>query len=94
MEMAVRSMETAETAMETAPGALPHPGRVPEQRPLSPKICLRWRWCCKNILGKTPIVLGFSVPRLLIGEKAVSEVGQGGLTTGGHGQGMGRTPWW
>jgi hypothetical protein len=31
MEMAVRSMEMA-------PGALPHPGRVPEQRLLSPKI--------------------------------------------------------
>jgi hypothetical protein len=43
MEMAVRSMETAETVMETmkmAPGALPHPGRVPEQRLLSPEICL------------------------------------------------------
>jgi hypothetical protein len=30
MEMAVRSMETAETAMEMAPGALLRPGRVPE----------------------------------------------------------------
>jgi hypothetical protein len=30
MEMAVRLMETAETVMEMAPGALPHPGRVPE----------------------------------------------------------------
>jgi hypothetical protein len=40
MEMAVRSMETAETAMETDGdgfGALPRPGRVPEQRFLSPK---------------------------------------------------------
>jgi hypothetical protein len=36
--MAVRSMETAETAMEMAPGALPRPGRVPEQRLLSPEI--------------------------------------------------------
>jgi hypothetical protein len=33
MEMAVRSMETAETVMETdgdGSRALPHPGRVPE----------------------------------------------------------------
>jgi hypothetical protein len=33
MEMAVRSMETAERAMETdgdGSGALSHPGRVPE----------------------------------------------------------------
>jgi hypothetical protein len=36
MEMAVESMES----METAPGALPRPGRVPEQRLLSPKIGL------------------------------------------------------
>jgi hypothetical protein len=76
--MAVKSMETAEemtTSMEMAPGALPHPGRVPEQRLLSPKICLRQRQHCGTVLGKMPIVLGFSVPRLLIGEKAASEVG-------------------
>jgi hypothetical protein len=33
VEMAVKSMETAEeatTLMEMAPGALPRPGRVPE----------------------------------------------------------------
>jgi hypothetical protein len=42
MEMAVRSMETVETAMETdgdGSGALPHLGKVPEQRLLSPEIC-------------------------------------------------------
>jgi hypothetical protein len=31
MEMAVKSMETAVESMETALGALPYPGRVPEQ---------------------------------------------------------------
>jgi hypothetical protein len=40
MEMAVRSMEMMETAMETALGALLHPGRVLEQRLLSLEICL------------------------------------------------------
>jgi hypothetical protein len=43
MEMAVKSMETAVEAMESmemAPGALPHPARVPEQRVLSPEIGL------------------------------------------------------
>ena len=34
MEMAVKSMEMA-------PGAIPHPGRVPEQRLLSPETCFR-----------------------------------------------------
>jgi hypothetical protein len=78
--------------MKMAPGALPHPGRVPEQRLLFPKICLRRRRRCGTVLGKTPIVLGFSVRRLLIGEGASSEVDQGGLTMGGCGQGLGCTP--
>jgi hypothetical protein len=87
--MAVKSMETAEEAtasMEMAPGALPLPGRVPEQRLLSPEICLRrWRHC-GTILGKTPILLGFSFRRIFIGGGAASEGHQGGLTTPGHGQ--------
>jgi hypothetical protein len=80
--------------MEMAPRALPRPGRVPEQRLLSPKICLQWRRCCETVLGKMPIVLGFSVGRLFIGEGASSGVDQGVLTKGGHGQGLGRAPWW
>jgi hypothetical protein len=63
--------------METAPGALPRPGRVPEQRLLSPKICLRRRQRYGTILGKTPIAIGFSVGRLFIGEGASSGVDQG-----------------
>jgi hypothetical protein len=72
-----------------SPGALPHPGRVPEQRLLSPEICLQQRRSCGTILGKTPNVLGFSVRRLLIGKAASSEVDQGGLTHRGRGQGLG-----
>jgi hypothetical protein len=97
MEMAVRSMEMAETATETdgdGSGAPPRPGRVPEQRLLSPEICLRWRRRCRTVLGKTPIVLEFSVGKLFIGEGASSGVDQGGLTTGGRGQGLGRAPSW
>jgi hypothetical protein len=93
--MVVKSMETAEEAtasMEMAPGALPRPGRVPEQRLLSPEICLRRRRRCGTVLRKTPIVLGFSVGRLFIGGEASSEVGPGGLTMGGRGQGLGRAP--
>jgi hypothetical protein len=48
-----------------APGALPHPGRVPEQRLLSPEICLRWRRCCGTVVGKTPIDLGFGLRKAL-----------------------------
>jgi hypothetical protein len=75
-------------------GALPRPGRVPEQRLLSPEIRRR-RWqSCRTALQTSPIVLRFSVPRLLIGEGASSEVDQGGLTIGGRGQGLGRAPSW
>jgi hypothetical protein len=75
-------------------GALPYPGRVPEQRLLSLEICLRRRRSCGTVLGKMPIVLGFSVLRLFIGEGASSGGDQGGLTTGGRGQGLGRAPSW
>jgi hypothetical protein len=94
METAVRSMETAETVMEMAPGVLPRPGRVPEQRLLSPEICLRRRRRCGTLLEISPIPLGFSVPRLYIGEGAASGGDQGGLTTRGRGQGLGRAPSW
>jgi hypothetical protein len=95
--MAVKSMETAEeatTSMEMALGALSHPDRVPEQRLLSPKICLRRWWRCGTALGKTPIDLGFFVRRLFIGGEAASEAHQGGLTTPWRGQeGRRATPW-
>jgi hypothetical protein len=78
--------------MEMAPGALPRPGRVPEQRLLSPKICLRWRRHYGTVLGKTSIDLGFSVGKLFIGERASSEVDQGSLTTRGRGQEGGAPP--
>jgi hypothetical protein len=75
-----------------APGALPRPGRVPEQRLLSPKIHRRrWR-SYGTVLEILAILLGFSILRLLIGEGAESGGDQGGLTIGGRGQGLGCTP--
>jgi hypothetical protein len=75
-----------------APGALPRPGRVPEQRLMSPEICLRRRRRCGTVLEISPIVLGFFIPRLFIGEGASSGGNQGGHTIGGCGQGLGRAP--
>jgi hypothetical protein len=75
-----------------APGALPHPGRVPKQRLLSPKIRRRRRRSCRTFLEISPIVLGFSVGRLLIGEGASSGVDQGLPTIGGRAQGLGHAP--
>jgi hypothetical protein len=43
--------------MEMAPGAIPRPGRVPEQRLLSPEIGLRWRRCYGIFRGSMPVGL-------------------------------------
>jgi hypothetical protein len=72
-----------------ASGALPRLGRVPEQRLLSLEIC-RWRRSYGTVLEFSPIPLGFSVPRLYIGEGASSGDRQGGLTRRGRDQGPGR----
>jgi hypothetical protein len=72
-EMAMKSMETAVESMEMAPGALPHPGRVPEQRLLSPEVGLRQRQRCGTLSGKTPTDLGFLCRRPFIGGRAMSE---------------------
>jgi hypothetical protein len=73
-----------------APGALPRPSRVPEQRLLSPEIRRRRRRSCGTLLEILPIPLGFSVGRLLMGEGASSGGDQGGHIIGGRGQGLGR----
>jgi hypothetical protein len=78
--------------MEMAPGALPRPGRVPEQRLLSPKIRCRRRRSCGTLSGNLPIVLGFSFGRLFIGGGAALEGHQGGLTTPWRGQEGGAPP--
>jgi hypothetical protein len=84
----VKSMGTvveATESMEMALGVLPCPGRVLEQRLLSPEIRGWRRRSCRTSSRKTPIDLGFSVGWLYIGEEAASEVGQGHLTIGPHG---------
>jgi hypothetical protein len=73
-----------------APGAIPHPGKVPEQRLLSPEIRRRQRQSCGTVLEISPTPLGFSIPRLYIGEGASSGGCQGTLTRRGCGQGPGR----
>jgi hypothetical protein len=87
-------METAVESMEMASGAIPHPGRVPEQRLLSPKSRLWQRWCCGTFRGWRPIHLGFSCRRLFIGRGAMSEGGPGAHTTWWRGQGWTRATLW
>jgi hypothetical protein len=62
-EMAVESMEMVVESMEMALGAIPRPGRVPEQRLLSFEIGLRWRRRCGTFRGWRLNYLGFSPRR-------------------------------
>jgi hypothetical protein len=75
--------------MEAAPGEIPHPGRVSEQRLLSPKIGLRWWRHCGTLSGKTPIDLGFSCRRDYIDERVMSGGGPGARPPGGAARGGG-----
>jgi hypothetical protein len=87
-------MEMAVESMEIAPGAIPHPDRVPEQRLLSPEIGLRWRRRCGTFRGQRLDYLGFSPRREYIGGRAMSEGGPGAYTTPWRDQrGGGGTRW-
>jgi hypothetical protein len=79
-------MKMVVESMEMAPGAIPYPGRVPEQRLLCPEIGLWWRRRCGTFRGWMPIDLGFSRRRHFIGERAMSEGTQGAHTTWWRGQ--------
>ena len=58
-------MKMAVESMEMAPGAIPHAGRVPEQRFMSPENCLRWQRSYETFSGWRLIDLGFSYRRQL-----------------------------
>jgi hypothetical protein len=70
-------MEMAVESMKMALGAIPRPGRVPEQRFLSPKIGLRWRRRCRTFRGWRLVNLGCSPRREYICRRAMSEGGPG-----------------
>jgi hypothetical protein len=80
--------------MEMAPGAIPCPGRVPEQRLLSPEIGFRWWRRCGTFRGRRPDFLGFSPRREYIGGRAMSEGGPGAHTTWCRGQGTRATTYY
>jgi hypothetical protein len=88
------AMKMAVESMEMAPGAIPRPGRVPEQRLLSPEIGLRRRRRYGTLSGKTPIHLGFSYRRDYIGGRAMSGGGPGAHTTWWRSQGWTRATLW
>jgi hypothetical protein len=67
-------------------GAIPHLGRVPEQRLLSPKIGLRWWQHCGTFCRSILVYLGFSCRRHFIGGRAMSEGTRGAHTMRWRGQ--------
>jgi hypothetical protein len=77
-----------------APGAIPCPARVPEQRLMSSKHRLQQRWHCRTLSGKTSIDLGFSLRRLYIGGGVMSEGTRGAHTRWWHGKGWTRATRW
>jgi hypothetical protein len=80
--------------MEMTPGAIPHPGRVPEQRLMSPKLRLRRRRRCETFRGWIQDDLGFSCRRQFIGRRAMPEGTQGAYTIAWRGQGGTRAMAW
>jgi hypothetical protein len=80
-------MKMAVESMEMAPGAIPRPGRVPEQRLLSPETCLRWRWSYGTFHRWRLIDLGFSRREQYIGERAMSVGARRAHTMPRRGQG-------
>ena len=65
-------MEMAVESMEMAPGAIPRPGRVPEQRLLSPESRLRRRRRYGTFRGFLRGCLGFSRDGEYMGGRARS----------------------
>ena len=66
-------MKMAVVSMEMTPGAIPHPGGVPEQRLLSLETCLRDGGGYGTLRGISSIVVGFSLLEEYIGGRATSE---------------------
>ena len=74
-------MKMAVESMEMAPGAIPRPGRVPEQRLLSPEIGLRWWRRGGTFRGRRLDDLGYSRYGEYMGERARSVGARGPHTT-------------
>ena len=70
--------QMAVESMEILPGALPHPGRVPEQRLLSPETWLRCDGGGGTFLEDSGLFLGFS--------RRGDYIGEGGGVRGGSGR--------
>ena len=73
--------------MKMAPGALPRPGKVPEQRLLSPELGFWMAVELRRISGKILRVLSVLGQGVFMGEEATQGGGQGHQATSKRGQG-------
>ena len=83
-------MEMAVESMEMAPGAIPRPDRVPEQRLLSPESCLRRRRRYGTFRGFLLGGIGFPRDRDYMGGRARSVGARGPHTMPRRGLGWAR----
>ena len=73
-------MKMAVESMEMAPGAIPRPGRVPEQRFLSPELGFAMTAATELFFHGKVTPRNFLGQRLLIGEEATREGARTGQT--------------
>ena len=83
-------MKKAVASMKMAPGALPRPDRVPEQRVLSPESCFRVYGGVGTFRGILLGYLGFSRDGEYMGEEAESAEAGGAHTNPRRGPRAGR----
>ena len=84
-------MKMVVESMEMAPGAIPRPGRVPEQRLLSPETWFRVDGGIGTFRGFLLRCLGFSRDGEYMGEEAESAEARGAHTMPRRGQAWART---
>ena len=73
-------MEMTVESMEMAPGAIPRPGRVPEQRLLSPELGFAMTAATELFFHEKVTPRNFLGQRLLIGEEATRGGARSGQT--------------
>ena len=87
-------MEMVVESMEMAPRSIPRPGKVPEQRLLSPESRLRWRRRSGTRGGKRLLILGFASRGPYMGERVKAVEGRGHVTTCSRGPEGSRATGW
>ena len=87
-------MKMAPVLMKMAPGTIPHPDRVPEQRLLSPETEFQMAVEHGGVFAIMTIPPRVYTSGAYIGEEAASGAARGGVAIGGRGPHLGRAHLW